>query len=166
MSHKMTCATCGNQFVRAWQGERPNAPKYCNRTCFGIAQRKRSKAVCPTCKKEFEVIPSRKKASLKNYCSPSCRSQGVMQRGPMSPNWKGGSEGTQARAIRRLHGTACMRCGGNEARTDTHHIKLRSKGGKHALANLLVLCPNCHRLAHDGKIPVETLREIRDRFTP
>ena len=89
-----------------------------------------------------------------------------MQSGPLSPNWKGGSRGTQARAIRRLHGTACMRCGWNEARTDTHHIKSRSEGGQHSLANLLVLCPNCHRLAHDGKLTTKELKAIRRRFKP
>lgn len=84
----------------------------------------------------------------------------------MNPNWKGGSKSTQTRAIRRLFGMACMRCGWNEATTDTHHIRQKSAGGSHALSNLLILCPNCHRLAHEGKVTLEELRAIRTRFTP
>lgn len=59
-----------------------------------------------------------------------------------------------------------MRCGWDEARTDTHHIKSRRDGGKHTLSNLLVLCPNCHRLAHVGKLTLKELRMIRRKFTP
>lgn len=39
--------------------------------------------------------------------------------------------------------------------TDIHHIQSRSKKGKNQLFNLCELCPNCHRLVHDGVIILE-----------
>ena len=32
-----------------------------------------------------------------------------------------------------------------------HHIIFRSQDGDDALSNLITLCFNCHRIAHDGK---------------
>jgi hypothetical protein len=46
----------------------------------------------------------------------------------------------------------CSACGWNESVCDLHHIIPKSKGGTNDHTNLTVLCPNCHRLAHDNKI--------------
>lgn len=53
-----------------------------------------------------------------------------------------------AKAVIRHYGNRCERCGWDKARCDAHHRKLKSKGGLHTIANGIVLCPNCHRLAH------------------
>jgi len=39
--------------------------------------------------------------------------------------------------------------------TDTHHIQSKSKKGSNQLHNICELCPNCHRLVHEGKIILE-----------
>lgn len=39
--------------------------------------------------------------------------------------------------------------------TDTHHIQSKSKNGSNQLHNICELCPNCHRLVHEGKIILE-----------
>ena len=39
--------------------------------------------------------------------------------------------------------------------TDTHHIQSKSKKGSNQLYNICELCPNCHRLVHDGIIILE-----------
>lgn len=39
--------------------------------------------------------------------------------------------------------------------TDTHHIQSKSKEGSNQLFNICELCPNCHRLVHDGIIILE-----------
>ena len=36
-----------------------------------------------------------------------------------------------------------------EARCDVHHITPRAEGGKNFVSNGVVLCPNCHRVAHE-----------------
>lgn len=36
--------------------------------------------------------------------------------------------------------------------TDVHHIVPWEECQEHSYENLISLCPNCHRLVHDGKI--------------
>lgn len=46
----------------------------------------------------------------------------------------------------------CCVCGWNKARCEIHHIIPKSKGGTSSPNNLIVLCPNCHKLAHLNKL--------------
>jgi len=41
---------------------------------------------------------------------------------------------------------------------DIHHIVAVAKNGKDEPANLLALCPNCHRRHHSGDIPEDSIR--------
>jgi hypothetical protein len=41
------------------------------------------------------------------------------------------------------------RCNLNDTGMDAHHRKLRSRGGKDDLENLLAVCPHHHRYIHD-----------------
>ena len=63
------------------------------------------------------------------------------------------NKGTWSLAMRRMFGNACMRCGWDEAPTDTHHIIPKRDDGEMTMENGIILCPNCHRLAESGKIP-------------
>jgi hypothetical protein len=49
----------------------------------------------------------------------------------------------------------------NTSNLDLHHIKPWSKCKEHQADNLIVLCPNCHRLAHDGTIDQKSLLEYK-----
>ena len=51
--------------------------------------------------------------------------------------------------VLRIKGNKCERCGWAEARCDVHHITPRAEGGKNFVSNGVVLCPNCHRVAHE-----------------
>lgn len=42
----------------------------------------------------------------------------------------------------------CSICGWNEATCDIHHIIPKSKGGSNEHNNLIIVCPNCHRIIH------------------
>lgn len=55
-----------------------------------------------------------------------------------------------AAAVIRVRGNACERCGWNAARCDVHHKLPRSQGGRNTIENGAVLCPNCHRVEHEG----------------
>lgn len=43
----------------------------------------------------------------------------------------------------------------NNIITDIHHIQSKSKNGNNKKYNKCELCPNCHRLVHEGKIILE-----------
>ncbi len=53
-----------------------------------------------------------------------------------------------AKAVRKKLGKICVLCGWDKAPCDVHHKIRRSKGGRNTICNGIVLCPNCHRLAH------------------
>lgn len=55
-----------------------------------------------------------------------------------------------SRAAIRHYGNQCERCGWDAARCDVHHREPKSRGGLHTIANAIVLCPNCHRIEHEG----------------
>jgi 5-methylcytosine-specific restriction endonuclease McrA len=65
-------------------------------------------------------------------------------------------------AVRRtvLHRDRC-RCRvpgcDNRLFLDLHHLRSRTSGGRHDLANLLTVCSVHHRLIHDGRLAVETV---------
>lgn len=57
---------------------------------------------------------------------------------------------TKMKILRRLK-LSCFNCDWSEAACDIHHIIPRSKGGTDDHTNLTILCPNCHRVAHEKK---------------
>jgi hypothetical protein len=61
------------------------------------------------------------------------------------------SSRTKSKVIERLN-KGCSNCGWNEAICDLHHIIAKSNGGSDSHDNLALICPNCHRLAHTGKL--------------
>lgn len=58
--------------------------------------------------------------------------------------------------VKKSHYFECAWCG--QPLYDRHHIDEFSEGGEHTIENLILLCPNCHRLVHQGKIDKEELR--------
>lgn len=54
----------------------------------------------------------------------------------------------------------CVVCGWHEASTDIHHKIPRGKGGDNTTANLTILCPNHHRMAHRGKLDTSQLPSV------
>lgn len=55
---------------------------------------------------------------------------------------------TVGQKIKLQRGNKCEMCGWDKGNCDVHHIKPKSKGGTDDISNLIVLCPNCHRLQH------------------
>jgi 5-methylcytosine-specific restriction endonuclease McrA len=54
-------------------------------------------------------------------------------------------------------GGACTCCGlGLGDDWECHHRRYRSRGGKNELANLIALCPACHRSAHRDETALAT----------
>jgi len=63
----------------------------------------------------------------------------------------------------KVYGKECTICGWGKATCDLHHIR---KGN--TLRDIIVLCPNCHRMAEEGKIKKEILaflqKSLIDRY--
>lgn len=57
--------------------------------------------------------------------------------------------------VKERHFFECAWCGVNL--TEQHHIKEFHLGGEHTAENLILLCPNCHKIVHNGGIPKEEL---------
>lgn len=54
------------------------------------------------------------------------------------------------KAVIRARGNRCQRCGWDAASCDVHHIIPKKNGGENTIANAEVVCPNCHRIAHES----------------
>lgn len=45
----------------------------------------------------------------------------------------------------------CQICNWNESTCDIHHIISKKEGGSDNISNLIIVCPNCHRILHTIK---------------
>lgn len=68
---------------------------------------------------------------------------------------------TIKKVIARLK-LGCSNCGWDLAPGDVHHIVEQCNGGSDEHSNLTLLCPNCHRLAHVGKLT--TFKTLEEHF--
>lgn len=175
----LLCSQCGKTFYRS-PAERKLNNNYCSRTCANQAQSRAiqdapnlrttegTEVKCIHCGNSFYVKPHRHKKA--KYCSRACfhaqrfgRSLRAGEKnieGTNNPNYKGTSNLVTARLTGRKHlGTKCMICGWDEI-TDIHHIIPRRHGGTNNIENLIVLCPNHHRLADIGRISQAELFNI------
>jgi len=69
------------------------------------------------------------------------------------------SSRTVSKILLRLN-LPCSRCGWAEAICDLHHVKGRKISNCNNHNNLTYICPNCHRMAHRGKIDPESFIPI------
>jgi predicted restriction endonuclease len=58
--------------------------------------------------------------------------------------------------------SGCLICGWNEASCDIHHLKGRKIQNPHHISNLTYLCPNHHRLCHNKKIDIKSIKTIEE----
>lgn len=58
------------------------------------------------------------------------------------------SKRTVMKILRRAN-IGCSICQWNAASCDIHHIIPKREGGTNDMSNLIVICPNCHRMAHE-----------------
>lgn len=58
------------------------------------------------------------------------------------------------RKIKKERGDKCQVCSWDKAQCDVHHKTKRKDGGTDKESNLIILCPNCHRLADQNKLKI------------
>lgn len=64
------------------------------------------------------------------------------------------SYGTIRKDILKNRGNKCEICGWTEASCDVHHKTPRVNGGSHKHDNLIILCPNHHRMVEEGQLKI------------
>lgn len=69
------------------------------------------------------------------------------------------SKRTISKILHRAN-AGCSLCGWNESTCDIHHIIQKKHGGSDDMDNLILVCPNCHRIIHTkGKYTQEDLQQ-------
>jgi 5-methylcytosine-specific restriction endonuclease McrA len=164
------CLHCGNP-VPDRGPKRVAAAKFCSNACKFAAQRARSALdgtgrltkACEVCGTKFSYYASVRPQAA--YCSASCKSTGHSRRlyGVLSPSGKGS---TYRKGIRGKFLDRCALCGWNEGPNDVAHIVARKDGGANTFENVIMLCPNHHRLFDSGQIAVEAIRAARPNCLP
>ena len=120
---------------------------------------KKLKTKCKICNKIFSTYKKTAK-----YCSLKCKykAQSELFSGDGSPSYKGETRTKTSVSIiaKKYFGNYCAICGWDEAGCDAHHNIPVEEGGKNSLTNIIIVCPNHHRLIHDNKISKEELNRI------
>lgn len=176
--HDLTCSQCGKTFYRK-PSERKLNNNYCSRLCSNVASSQhiqnnpdlkhtKGRAItCQNCGDVFYVKPHR--VDKAKFCSKSCAWANRFNmplakstrntNGANNPNFKNTNNHVTARQTAiKYFGHKCMICGWNIV-VDVHHISPRRHGGKNTLDNLIVLCPNHHRMADLRLIEVSELKQ-------
>ena len=168
-----TCLNCGKTITK----ERPHRlhkRKYCGRECYHAYTRgpqhpnydpkTKTTANCKICDKQFSYY---KKANHRGlYCSRECAQiafvQEGWQAGENNANWKGykRTRAVMTQFVHRHMPPSCAICGWNICSCDGHHIIPVKEGGEHILTNIIMLCPNHHRMARCGLISKSELKEL------
>lgn len=117
---------------------------------------KRQEYICENCGSNFKSKAIKK--GRKIHCSECKRI--VPQNIRNAKSIKNYSKRTQHKILKRAK-AKCILCGWGEATCDIHHIIEKHKGGTDESNNLIIVCPNCHRIIHTfpEKFSLEFLKE-------
>lgn len=163
--HKCTCKKCGKEYEvecsdSAWNAGRYRS--YCSRSCANSHEMTPERLaniskgmkvfyknhqyhyICEKCGKEFA-----RKSPIRNgrhiHCNDCKQNRVHVKQEPQS--LLDLSSRTVSKILYRAN-CSCSICGWNESSCDIHHIIPKSKGGTNDADNLIIVCPNCHRVIH------------------
>lgn len=164
----LTCPTCGGEFTRRRQEVR-GAFQFCSKSCAGRVsgntplrspRRPAAEKRCEECGRTYSVKGSQE--GRRRFCTKVCemafRSRVMVGRG--NPNYRHGQDQTSAKTTAlRAYPARCAVCG-FDVILDVHHIVPKSRRGTNDVDNLILLCPNHHRMVKLGLISAEQLRAL------
>ena len=101
--------------------------------------------ICEKCGKEFDAPKIRDGRHI--HCKDCIRKVVHYKDINESTSIKELSKRTITKILNRAN-KGCAICGWNESTCDIHHIIPKSKGGTNNNDNLIIVCPNCHRVIH------------------
>ena len=165
---RVECEGCGREFEKRRDQYLRTSHHFCSRSCSNRAHSRAlredpatwgargAEVVCRGCGKTFRV--SQRRAATARFCSrvcafihrfsPAVREDSRNLSGSRNPNFKGTNNLNTAREnARKYLGRKCLICG-FDAFVETHHIVARRHHGSNNIENLIVLCPNHHKMAH------------------
>lgn len=140
------CKECGKELTK---GQRvfccqSCAAKYNNRSRATTTKGKTKNATCIRCGQEF--LASIHVNKCKCIC-PECKKHNRPHYKTNITTLQDLSKRTFVKILKRMN-VGCSICGWNESTCDIHHIIPKKEGGSDNFDNLIVVCPNCHRLCH------------------
>lgn len=147
MKVQKQCLVCNKDFMADTRELNRGNAKFCSRSC-GMKNSNLNKILidqkCETCNIDF------KSKNKSKYCCRNCKSIAYRKKQKFT--------GIGIRSIySQTKDVPCCICGWKETTRDIHHIIPVSKGGTNDLSNLVVLCPNHHRMVHDNLISENSL---------
>ena len=166
----LTCDYCGKEFQRRNYEVGRAAKNFCSHSCAGkgssinnIHAKKRPSItlICEHCGKPYTATVNRLRTS--RFCSRVCSSahRKLAFIGPNNPNFRHGLSQVSAKRIAlTFYEPRCAICGWNTI-IDVHHITKKIHGGTNEVDNLIVLCPNHHKMAERDMISKEQLYDAQ-----
>jgi hypothetical protein len=138
--------------------------KFCNLSCAALFNNSKRGPISEEQKEKISISLKRKYKSDNPPKTKSPEEQSKLVGKATKNKYKGDevqsilelSSRTVSKLIRRMK-LKCSRCSWDEGTCDIHHINGRKIPDPHNHKNLCILCPNCHRLAHNKKIKKEDL---------
>ena len=115
--------------------------------------------ICPVCGKPFTATTNKK------YCSPKCARAAQTEKNYGNILKRSAIKAKQNPDLLIAYDFKCAVCGWSLPSTSHnpqrgcafHHIIPVCEGGSNSDENLILLCPNCHTMAHAGYLSRETL---------
>lgn len=143
------CEYCNIEFEADTKEIKRGFARFCSRSCSCKNSNKIRpliKQKCQNCNINFE---SKNKSK---YCCKNCKL--IVYRNKQKSN-----TGSIKKFYKILQNIPCELCGWKESIRDLHHIIPVSENGKNELENLIVLCPNHHRMVHKNLISEDSLKK-------
>lgn len=160
----IVCKECGKEFRTIWNN------KFCGHSCSAKhSNRNRPPPTEEHCRNISEGL---KKARQEH---PEWFPQGQKHIDNVAKTTRGKyygntiksildvSKRTASKILKRLDIGCCV-CGWKEGSCDIHHINGRKVKDANGHWNLTCVCPNHHRLFHNGKLPKEKLIPLTEYF--
>ncbi len=153
------CTNCHKSFEADIREHNRGNAKYCSLSCCAKSPKKLKSynKICINCNNSFVSNSNDSK-----YCNKLCKQQ-YYRKQQITKNYS-------TKTLQRILGhLSCEICGWNDSTRDIHHILPVSQGGKNTLDNVIVLCPNHHRMIHNNLVSkeiVETTLKLRLSLHP
>jgi hypothetical protein len=164
----MKCEKCGNEHDGTY-----GSGRFCSKSCASkrnmteeykkkisvgvnkdnivkgkVKGSKRYFYICDKCGKEFESKIYRRN-DRKKHCN-NCIRKSPHSIKSNNITLLDLSKRTVSKILKRAK-VCCSICGWDESSCDIHHIIEKSIGGTNDVSNLIIVCPNCHRICHVEK---------------